>query len=95
MVQAQTLAKLLETAMTRHSDNPAAPIVLISTALATSRLGAAPSRESGTKDDESLQAAYELLMQRALAQMQRVGELTGLAAAAAAAPRSNTTKNTK
>jgi U3 small nucleolar RNA-associated protein 10 len=78
LVQAQAMAALLGICMERAGDNPAAPLPLLAIAFVTSRLGAAPSRGSGDAGagdgDAALQAAYEQLMRRAVAQLQRAGE---------------------
>ncbi len=84
------MGALLEAAMAASDANPAAPEVLLATAFATSRLQATPARTAAlaAAPDAELQAAYEALMRRALAQLQRAGELAAAAAAPAPPPAS-------
>lgn len=67
--------------MNQNDQDPSAPLVLLSTAFATSRLEATPARLLDVShEEEPLQQALEALMQRALAQLQRAGELAAAAA---------------
>lgn len=69
------MASLLQTSMDRSGGyNPTAPLVLLTTAFVTTRLEGIPSRK-GEADDQ-LEAAYGMVMERALQQLQRIGELS-------------------
>lgn len=103
VIQAKTMGSLLELAMEETSSNPAAPLVLISTAFITTRLESIPSRllaessnarEVEQEEEKELQAAYDVLMERALSQLQKTGELSAKSTQSRAAPGSSA-KNSK
>ncbi len=68
--------------MNGAQNNPVAPLVLLSTAFVTTRLESLPSRlldtstENEQEEEKELQAAYDVLMERALSQLQKSGELS-------------------
>jgi len=84
--------------MEETSNNPAAPLVLMSTAFVTTRLESIPSRllaesrstkEVEQEEEMELQAAYDVLMERALSQLQKTGELSANTVASAAVSAKN------
>ncbi len=81
--------------MSRSQNNPAAPLVLISTAFITTKLESLPSRlldttnidsEEKGEEDKELQAAYDALMERALSQLQQAGHLSANTSSTAKVP---------